>query len=362
MKRLLARGPLVALAFFAAAATLCSCNDEGPGDVPPDPDCIGPAGGTISVNDPDDSLHGVGLSVAPGDWQECWSVYFGYKSTFSTPNFPTGLMGYEGMLTGALDLQIGRQLTWEEWLDAPDSLQMELTFPLRDLAAAPNEMLTAFRFDEQAGIYRLEFPTQLDAERMTVSTSRHRPLWTWGKIDLDEGDFDTYLAPVMEQMHGQGVWLEIQAKLDSLQLAAIAEQREATCASLEIVHTALAAARVTAGDNVRAIQDLQAGHCGVCDATTPVFYEELSEYLQLRVEAFLFDLFLGGARNPLIKIYGLIMTQYKLYCARQLGCDYECFVESVDSRFYIQLATYYACSLTIDLIEWALMSDYMECG
>jgi hypothetical protein len=350
----------MALALMLSLA-LWSSSDDAPAGPAPDPDCIGPGGGQAAVTDTDHPLYGVSLTAQPGDWQKCWSVYFGYKSTFSTPNFPEGLAGYEGMLTGSLELSIGRQVTWEEWEEAPESLEMQLSFPVRDLTAGPGENLTAFRFDETTGIYRLVFPEQLDDRQMTITTNDHKSLWTWGKVDLGEVDFDTYLAPAMEDLHGEGVWLEIEAKLDSLRQAAIADEIEATCNSLEIVRISLAAGRDSARDIVRAIQDARVPHCGLCDATTPVFYEELVDYCQLKVEMILTDMFLGQSRNVFIRIYGFIMTEYKRYCIEQLDCDYECFADTMDAGYYYNLAIFHVANLMVDLIDWAMDGGYMDC-
>ena len=352
---------VIALALMFSLA-LGSCGDDEPSLPPPDPDCIGPSGGQVAVSDTNASLYGVSLAVEPGDWEECWSVYFGYNSTFSTPNFPDGLAGYEGMLTGSLELSIGRQVTWEQWEEAPDSLDMQISFPLRDMAVGPGEKLTAFRYDEPAGLYRLVFPEREDDQQISISTHHHKSLWTWGKVDLAEVDFDTYLVPVMEDFHGEGVWLEIAAKLDSLRQAAIEDEIEANCTTLEIVRGSLAAGRDAAADIVRSIQDANAGACGVCDATTPEFYEELREYCQLKVEEILTDLFLGSSNNLFLRLYGFIMTEYKRYCIEQLDCDFECFANAMDAGFYYNLAIYQVSNLMVDLIDWAMTGGYIDCS
>lgn len=313
------------------------------------------------MTDSSASLYGVSLTVEPGAWQECWSVSFGYNWTFATPNFPDGLSGYEGMLTGSLELAIGRQVTWDQWEDAPADLEMQISFPVRDLTTGPGERLTAFRYDEPAGIYRLVFPERLDDQQLTISTNDHESLWTWGKVDLGEADFDTYLAPVMEDLHGEGVWLEIAATLDSLRLAAVADELAADCRTLDIVRGSFAAARDASADIVRSIQDAHAGQCGLCDATTPEFYEELAEYCQLKVEEILTDLFLGSSNNLFIRLYGFIMTEYKRYCIEQLDCDFECFADAMNAGFYYNLAIYHVCNLMVELVDWAMDGGYLDC-
>ncbi|MFO7610483.1 MAG: hypothetical protein R6X35_15055 [Candidatus Krumholzibacteriia bacterium] len=345
---------------LAAGLLLCSCQDDGPSGPIPDPDCIGTAGGTVAVTDTTDLLCGVSLGVAPETWQQCWSVYLFYRSTFSTPDFPAGLEGYEGWLTGGVDLAIGREAA-AGWVEAPEPLEFELTFPVRDLVAGPGEKLVAFRYDDEAGRYRLALPLRQDATGLTVKAHHHRQLWTWGKVDLEEVDFDTYLAPVMEELHGAGDWLEIQAELDRLQAEALEGRRALTCLALTTTRNALLDVAGTAAVNVRSIQDALGGRCGVCDATSPEFYDELAEYLQLRAQQLITEFFLGNSRNVLIQIYGFIMCEYMEYCVAQLDCDYECFADAVTVEFYGQLARHYVCTVMAGLIDWYIAMGYVDC-
>jgi hypothetical protein len=351
---------LLMILLLGVSAYLCSCSEDGPSDVDEPTDCIGNEGGSVAVADTSDFLYGVSFSVAPGDWQECWFVYLWYVSTFSTPNFPDGIEGYEGWLTGSVELEIGRGVE-NQWVEAPDSLDFEMTFPRRGLTEELGEKLMAFRFDEEAGIYRLAVPVRLDDQSLTVRGHHTRQLWTWGKVYLDEVDFDTYLAPAMAELHGEGAWLEIQAELERLQEEALAGQHAITCEALDIARGALLAAGEVAADNVREIQDALHGACGTCDATTEVFYDELSEYLKLQVGYYITDLFLGESRNILIKIYGFIMCSYMQYCIEQLDCDFECFAGAVNVDFYIQLGLYYACTVMVELIDWAMISGFIDC-
>lgn len=341
------------------SALLCSCGDDGPADVPDDGGCIGRGGGTIAVTDTTDLLAGVSFHVPAGAWNDCWSVVMLYHSTFSTPNFPDGLEGYDGWLTGGIELEIGRA-DGGEWTSAPDSLDFELTLPLRHLTAAPGEKIVAFRYDEAAGLYRLVLPVRQDATSITVRGHHTRQLWTWGKIDIESIDFETYLTPVMEELHGVGGWLEIRAELERLQAEAVAEQNAITCATLQIVRAGFVGAREAAADNVRAIQS-GLTRCGTCDALTSEFYEDLGEYIKLQVGSYLVDLFFGESRSLLLKLYSVIMCSYLEYCADQLPCDYECFADAVGLDFYLNLAFYYASELAVELIDWAMISGYVDC-
>ena len=348
---------------FLLIGMMCGCSgDDDPVDVLSDPDCIGPGGGVVEETDPEHSLYGVRVEVAQDAWQECWSVYMWYQWTFSTPNFPDGLHGYEGMLSGSVDLQVGRQVTHEQWIDAPDSLDMEISFPLRDLTTEVGEKLAAFRYDSDLGLYRLAFPDRLDAERMTITTHRRDSLWTWGKVELGEVDFDTYLKPVMEDLHGAGAWLEVQAELDRLHDEIVAQQLAMTCEALDIVQGSFAAARDAAADNLREFQDSLGGACGTCDVTTSLFYEELVDYAQLSVQAYIAKLFLiDNSPHFLVTIYGYIMVGFINGAIAQLDCDYPCFAEETTLEFYVNLAYYYVSAAFVEIIEIAKRPGAFDC-
>lgn len=345
---------------LGSSAFLGSCGNDEPSDLEPDPGCIGSAGGSITVTDTMSCLHNVSFSVAPNTWQDCWYVYLNYRSTFSTPNFPDGLEGYEGWLTGSLDLDIGRGVQGQ-WTDAPEDLEFELTFPRGDLTEGPGERLMAFRYDEEASLYRLAVPVRRDDESLTVKGHHYGQLWTWGKVDLDDVDYDTYLAPAMAELHGEGAWLDVQAELTRLQEEALAGQHAITCQALQIARGALVAAGESAAGNVRVIQNSIHGRCGNCDATTAAFYDELKEYLRLQAQYWISDLWLGSMRNTLIKLYSLFLCGYLQYEMDQLGCDFECFADAMSADFYVQLSVCGACRLAVELVDWAIVTGYVDC-
>jgi len=350
---------LMMAAALAASLLLGACGDDTPSE-PADGDCIGPAGGSVAVTDSSDLLCGVSLSVEPGAWPQCWSVYFGYHSTFSTPNFPDGMEGYEGWLTGSVELEIGRA-TGPDWTPAPEPIDFELTFPLRGLTVEPGWKIMAFRYDEEADLYRLAPPLRTDATSVTVAAHRHRQLWTWGKVDLAEIDFDTYLAPLMEEMFGTAGWLEIQAELDLAQAQIMENHRMLTCEAVHIVQGALVAAGEAAADNVREIQDALHGSCGLCDATTAAFYDQLSDYLTYRAGQFITDLFTGDSNDVFLRIYGILMNCYLEYSISQLDCDYPCFADAVHLDFYVQLGLSATCYVAAGVIDFALANGFIDC-
>ncbi len=350
------------IAVAAIVLALCSCSDDGPDGPPPDPDCIGPSGGQAAVTDTNSAFDGVALTVDPGAWDQCWTVVFQPYSPFATPDFPDGLTGYANFLTGSVRLSIGRQVTWEQWEEAPSPLPMHLTFPVGALTVEPGEKLVAFRYDEAAGKYRLVFPDRVDDGQLTVSTGDHASLWTWGKVDLGEVDFDAYLAPAMEELHGAGVWSAVEAKLDSLRQATSGGAITANCTTLDAVRSALVIAHAGAGATLRAIQNSLSGDCGLCDATSPAFSAELAAYFRLKVAEILTDLFTSGSRNPYVRLYGCIMTGYQQHGIAELDCDFPCLSDSVGADYYYNLAIYHVAAAMVELIDWAMAGGFINCG
>lgn len=348
--------PAIVILALAASTLLCSCHDDGP-DL--NADCIGPAGGSVAVTDPSDGLYGVSFAVDPGDWQDCWTVRLSKRSSFATPNFPDGIEGYDDWLTGGVDLAIGRY-EGDGWVAAPDSLDFELTFPLRGLTADPGWKIMAFRFDDEAGIYRLVVPTRVDADRFTVKGHDHGQIWTWGKVDLGAVDFATYLAPVMAELHGEAGWLEIKAELTTLANQIVSGHQIVDCNALQAVRGLLQIAATDAAENVRAMQAAH-GECGTCDVTSQEFYDELGEYLKQVMAGLLSQLLTEDSGSVFVRLYGYFITGYMAHGTAQAGCDFACLADAVHLDFYSQLATYAVCRLVLGVIDYAFISGYVRC-
>lgn len=363
MKRILT-GSILALA-VACVLPVGGCGND---DEPFDPwgdcgdSCIGPGGGSVAITDADHPLYGVRIDVPPGRWDREWAVYMGYEWTFSTPDFPTGLEGYEGMLTGSLNIEISAFAPPEEQPAVPDSLYMEITFPLRDLECEPGEMFTVYRYDEAVGRWRLEFPDARTDSTITVHAYDHAALWTWGVVNVHEADWDLYLQPVMEEMHGSGAWADVELALQEAYAAAIDHNLAINCANLALVRDIFIAVRDEAEIPILAHQDGLGGLCRVCDVTTTLFWNEYLEYISLNIEAFFLKFFLvDNGPSLLIQIYGIIRVCQTWEEIDALACDYECFWQHADSAFYDNLAVYCTASLIVRAIDFAYSSGYINC-
>jgi hypothetical protein len=353
------------LALVSVAVSVSGCGDDDKLNTV-DSGCpqgyIGPDGGVEAVTDPDRSLYGVQVEVAPDTWRDCWSVYLAYNSTWSTPNFPDGLEGYEGWLTGSLEFQFYKDVPYGEPFTVPDEMPMAITFPLRDLAPTEGEMLVAFRYDDEAEMWRIALPDAMTDSTITIHTSEHRQLWTWGRVLLHEVDFDLYLAPVLEELDGTDRWLDIQAQLHDLYDSMAEGGLDANCATYLRIRDFLAYLRdASAVDLVGYEQDL-GGICGPCDVTSYEFFDEYFEYARLHVNQWFIDLlFVENGPNILIKVWGLIRLLQMEYAIQDLTCNYDCLYDNVASGFYGRLAEYWISVLIVELIDWAIDVGYLDC-
>ena len=351
-----------------AIACLLSSGGCGDDDDPFDPwddcgdSCIGPGGGSVSIEDPSHNLYGARIDVPPGAWDREWVVHMGYETTFTTPNFPDGLEGYEGMWTGSLNLEIFAFAPPDEQPAVPDSLYMEITFRLNDLECEPGEMFTIYRYDEAVGRWRLEFPDARTDSTITVHTYDHAALWTWGVVNVHEVDWDLYLQPVMEEQHGSSAWANVELALQEAYAAAIDHDLAINCANLALVRNIFVAMRDETEVAIVAHQDGLGGLCRVCDVTTTLFWNEYIEYISLNIEAFFMKFFLvDNGPSFLIQIYGIIRVCQAWEEIAALACDYECFWQHADSAFHENLAIYCAASLIVRAIDFAYDSGYIDC-
>jgi hypothetical protein len=324
---------------------------------------IGPDGGTVEVTDPDDPLYGVSVSVPTGSWSACWEVGITYTSIFSTPDYPDGYVPFERpMPTGAVELHIFRW-TPDTAYDAPDSMYVEVSFPLQRLQRNDLELYSAFFVDAAQTTWRIKFPDNVADSVLTVQTRAWRRQWSWGRVDLAEIDFEEHLEPALEDRVGTETWNEIKATVDSVYEAAMrATWEPITCIALDFAEGLFLEFQNYSKDMVNAIQG--SIPCGGCDATTMAFYQELVQYVRLNIEYMIVEMFtdaVPGRAWPL-KLAGFAMMGSLLAAMEALECDYECLVKRAPPPFYVYTAGYWFSYLVVEGIRWFRDSDLINCS
>jgi len=373
------RVPSVALV-IAAAVMLSVCSDSSPWDEDewsddpcspnyfegPDVDgfgVIGPNGGVVKVTDPDDPLVGLEVSVPAGVWSACWEVGIVYQSIFSTEDYPDGYVPFERpMPTGSVEIVIYRW-TPDTSYYAPDSMHVEVSFPVHQLPRNELEMFSAFFYDSTRSTWRVKFPDAIDESLLTVHTRAWNRPWSWGRVDLAEIDFEQHIEPALEERVGTETWNEIKATVDSVYEAAMRARWEPiTCFALDFAEGLFIGFKDYSADAVRAIQSGLG--CRNCDATTMEFYSELVEYVRLNIQFMIVEMFtdmIPGRLWP-IKLAGFAMMGSLLAAMDNLACDYDCLVERAPPPFYVYTAGYWFSSLVVEGIQRFRNSGYINCG
>ena len=357
------RTPRLCSALLAVLLAAVGCGDDEAGPSEDGGDCIGAAGGSVAITDPEAPLYGVKRDVPAGQWTGCWFANLWYMTTFSTPNFPDGIEGYEGWLTGSVQIELTKSVPPGTAFTVPDSMYMELTFPTRNLVCAADEIVTALCFDESAQMWRVVMPVAKDASSITVRTYHHARLWTWGKVILHEVDFELYLRPALEELYGASGYAAVAAELERAYESVIAHDMAITCANLDLVHDLFLNLQSASRADLIAAQAAMGGACGVCDVTSAAFYDELVEYVRLRIQAFFVELlFVENGPSLLIQVWGFMRLCETLAEIEALGCDYPCFFAHVDEVFLGKLAVYYVSTFVVWAVEYAESSGVVDCS
>jgi hypothetical protein len=323
---------------------------------------IGPAGGVVRVTDPDDPLVGLEVSVPVGAWNACWEVGITYTSIFSTEDYPDGYVPFERPgPTGSVEVVVYRW-TPDTSYSAPDSMYVELSFPVHRLQRNELELFSAFFYDDAGASWRVKFPDAIDDSLLTVQTRAWSQPWSWGRVDLAEIDFEEHLVPALEDRVGTETWNEIKATVDSVYEKAMrATWEPITCIALDFAEGLFIGFQDYSADAVRAIQSgLQ---CRDCDATTMEFYQELVEYVRLNIEFMIVEMFtdaIPGRAWPL-KLAGFAMMGSLLAAMDNLACDYDCLVERAPPPFYVYTAGYWFSYLVVEGIQRFRNSGYINC-
>jgi hypothetical protein len=325
--------------------------------------CIGPQGGTTAFTDPDHPMYGTSVTVPAGAWNKPYLVYLGYETTFTTPNFPDGLEGYRGMLTGSLNIEISVPGPPDETPPpAPDNLYMEITFPTRGLTTEEGQIVVAYRYDEAVKRWRIELPDAQTDSTITVHTTMHSPQWTFGILTIPEADWDLYIEPIMQESHGSDEWTQVQLELINTYRSIFDNDLSISCASLDFAYTMFSGVRDSAESEIQAHQASLGSLCRQCDVTSSLFWNEYIDYIALNIEAFFIELlFVDNGPTLLIQVYGFMRLCETLAEIDELTCDYECFWKNADRDFYSAMSVYYVATGVMKAVEYAKSSGYINC-
>jgi hypothetical protein len=367
------------LALFAAAL-LSVCDSSGPGE-PDDPaeldwsddpcsegyaasrmTVIGPDGGMVDIFDhPDASspLEGFQLVVPAGAWAQCWEVEIASSTYgFDTPDYPAGFAPAARDPEGSIEFSIFRQTRTGGKVYAPDSMYVELHFPLRSIPQDARGYAFAFVFDSTALDWRVLIADDADADHLIVHVSDWKRHWSFGSIDLSAVDIERYLTPALAGRIGSAAWNRIEASLDSVYQAAVSQTSVLSCLGLNILEGFFVSARDRSATGLQAIGARV--HCGTCDATTGLFWDEWRQYVHDKQTAMIMDMAMEIVGGPVTKgahwlveeAVGLLVGKVSDLMMGDYGCDYECFVNAIDWTFFFYLAVYNASGTIIEGIDW----------
>jgi hypothetical protein len=343
---------------FVAGATVSGCgNDISESDSNDEeccPWCTGPDGGVIEIDNPDSFAFGAKIEVPPGAWDHCRALQV--EDIYSyTPPFPAGFYAYRGYRT-SFDVFAGG--------DVPDSLYMEITFPIADVTPLDStEIAAAFYYDEVAETWRIVLPDEIDDQEMLVKSHLYRKKWSWGFVSILEADFQESLAPLLEDLHGQQQWSQLVSELDSIYNALTQEDLDLSCASLDFVEGFFEALKSEARAALQAHQASIGNSCGTCDILTSEFHAGFAKFIELNIQYFFLELmFVETGPNLLIMAYGINRLCEIQVEIDNLACDYKCYFSNATSDFWGNLAAYYISSAVLFAIDYAKTSGYVSCG
>lgn len=330
---------------------------------------IGPEGGGIGIPDnPTDTFafEGWQLVVPAGTWAECWEVTFDLAT--NTPGYPDGFepvtVDPVSRIKWSLDLQIYRQTEDGGRRYAPDSMYLELHFPLATVPQASSSGAYAFAYDAAMSDWRVFMAGKPDPDDLVVPVHHWRGLWSFGSIDLADVDVERYLVPALADRMGTEEWNRLEAALDSVYQVALSQTSQLNCVGLDILEGFFQGTRDWSATALRNI-DAQVG-CGACDATTSQFWDEYKLYLGDRGLGMMVEFAADMAGEavglgPLAGAgVGYAVGELTQFMIGDYGCDYQCFVDAIDWTFFFHLAIYGASNGLIDVINWYRQS-YTSC-
>ena len=354
-----------AFAMVVAAMTVaCSSTEPKHSEDPCSPSyasaggtVIGPAGGEVVLG----SSGVVRLAVPAGAWAECWEVQVeGDYGGWNTPNYPAGFLPSQYSDWGSVSISIYRQGASGERIYAPDSMYVELSFPLLSIPADAQRVIGTFHYDNAAMDWVVRLPDARDADFVTVRVSDWKQPWWFGRIDLQGVDFQRYMAPVLEDQVGTETWTRIMAVMDSIYNKA-KPNLALNCLAANVVQGLFLALSDNGAAGVRAIQ---AGvHCGTCDALSAAFWDEWHQYIDVKQTGLMMDLVgnLVPGGGIVKELAGqAISFIYDKLTSGGWACDFECYFDAIPKVWFLYMAEYYVGKGAASLVQ-DFKTGYLGC-
>jgi len=351
----------------AAMTVACSSTEPKHSEDPCSPNyayaggtVIGPDGGEVVLASYS-SQGTVRLAVPAGAWAECWEVQVeGDYAGWNTPYYPTGFLSSQYNDWGSVSISLYRQGESGELIYAPDSMYVELSFPLLSIPADPQRVIGTFHYDNAAMDWRVRLPDARDADFVTVRVSDWRQPWWFGRIDLQDVDFERYMAPALEDQVGTETWTRIMAVMDSIYNKA-RPNLALNCLAANLVQGLFVALSDNGAAGVRAIQ---AGvHCGTCDALSAAFWDEWHQYIDVKQTGLMMDLVAnlvpgGGIVKELAG--QAISFIYDKLTSGGWTCDFDCYFDAIPKVWFLYMAEYYVGKGAASLIQ-DFKTGYLGC-
>lgn len=323
---------------------------------------IGPDGGQVVMGSSQTPGDAVRLVVPAGAWAQCWEVqiepdYSGYN----TPYYPAGFLPSQYSNWGSVSISIYRQGASGERIYAPDSMYVELSFPLVSIPADSLRVIGTYYYDNTAMDWRVRLPDARDAEFVTVRVSDWNHPWWFGRIDLQGVDFQRYMAPALENRVGTETWTRIMAVMDSIYNKA-QPSLALNCVAANLVQSLF---KGLSDNGAAGVRGIQAGlNCGACDALSDAFWDAWSDYLMAKWSAGfgvdLFFQFVPGAEVLKVLAGETVSFLIDKAISESFSCHFQCYFDAIPKVWYLYMAEYYVGKGAVSLIQ-DFKTGYLRC-
>jgi hypothetical protein len=341
---------------FASWLSGCSGDDFAFDFQPPEdsPHHVGSEGALLQVEDPESSCHGVTVEVPAGVFPESRTFYIAHDrlNVTTTPWLPPGFSSGPRRREGAFDLKVAG--------DPPYDVELTMTFPVSDITAETGEVVCAFYHDRDADRWRFVMPETNDGSTITVVTN-YRRTWNWGKVDVSKLDQE-YLEPALVERFGASSWQELVDAAQSVADDIENENISLSCASMRALQSGLLESlKQGAATRLEAHADALGSTCGECDPTSQQFIDELREYIDIKIDTALLELFADNVDNVVLELLFRLEILVLDFEARALACDYGCVHDERGFSIWLDLGVYFLATTLQYLIDWGIQMDIIRC-
>lgn len=319
---------------------------------------IGRAGGVVEVTD--GSLLGLRIEIPPGAFAEDTEVrILARANQGETAALPPGLAA----------LGFGFELDTE----SPFAEAVSIVFPIRRAAPQPDQLVSAFYYDEIDALWSTWFPEAMEADRFSIQTKR-TGVWRWGLTLYEEVERESLIPQLVDTIGAEALASFEQGARDFFDQLAEDLRSSFTWNSCDALNTIFDSVLMSAEMEKATLEGNLGSECGPCEVGADALFDDVESLVKAKFAQSIGRAILansgdlpgeggGGIGGAIVGFAFKVLANAYIRSLDdiELNCDYSCYSEQkkTDPNYWNPVGSYYSAQVVLTSI--LVGSAYSDC-